>query len=227
MKNKNPHPWWRFKCNSAMNQVQLLAGNPRTGHMTSSYMASSQVTKTFTSITSHRTDIEPWASYIVFVYSRHIDWYAKWPTLVIHQVRSFDLMLSDELRSGHLTWPKIKFSNWLFGVTMHMVRYVSMVVSTTTSGNTMVFRVFSICLSSKVIRKNVDFTKKIVWPGLGRSKFDQRKIRVVTDKRAIRTIVQFSLANYILNVTGQRSNRRKRSRAGSYLKKYLPMVPWS
>ena len=39
-----------------MNQVQLLNGDPHLGHMTSS-----QVTKTFTPITSHRIEIEPWA----------------------------------------------------------------------------------------------------------------------------------------------------------------------
>ena len=46
---------WRFKCNSEINQVQLLAGHPITGHMTSS-----QVTKIFTSITPHRIGLQPW-----------------------------------------------------------------------------------------------------------------------------------------------------------------------
>ena len=52
---------WRFECNSAMNQVQLLASDPRTGRMTSSYMTSSQATKALTSITPRRKEVEPWA----------------------------------------------------------------------------------------------------------------------------------------------------------------------
>ena len=54
---------WRFKCNSALNPAQIPAVDPRIGHMTSSYMASSQFTETFTitSITPHRIEIEPWA----------------------------------------------------------------------------------------------------------------------------------------------------------------------
>ena len=44
----------RFNCDSAMNQAELLAaGGPRAGHMTS-YMTSSQLTETFTSVTPHR-----------------------------------------------------------------------------------------------------------------------------------------------------------------------------
>ena len=51
---------WRFKCNLAMNQAQLLAGDPRRGHMTSC-MASSHVMKTIPSITLHRIELETWA----------------------------------------------------------------------------------------------------------------------------------------------------------------------
>ena len=43
-----------------MNQVQLLANNPHTGHMASLYMAS-LVTKKNTQITPHRVEVEPWA----------------------------------------------------------------------------------------------------------------------------------------------------------------------
>ena len=53
-------------CNSAMNQVELLAGDPGTGYIMSSYTTSSQVTKTFPSITSQRIEIEPWVGFIVF-----------------------------------------------------------------------------------------------------------------------------------------------------------------
>ena len=44
-----------------MNQVEPLNGDLHTGHVTSSCMTSSQVTKTLTSITLHRIEIEPWA----------------------------------------------------------------------------------------------------------------------------------------------------------------------
>ena len=44
-----------------MNQVQLLASDPRTVHITSSYIASSKVTKTFAYITPRRIKVEPWA----------------------------------------------------------------------------------------------------------------------------------------------------------------------
>ena len=50
-----------IQMHTAMNQVQPLNGDLHTGHMTSSCMTSSQVTKTFTSITLHRIEIEPWA----------------------------------------------------------------------------------------------------------------------------------------------------------------------
>ena len=58
--DKTSYPW-RFKCNSAMDQVQLLAGDPRTGHMTSSYITTWQATKTLTSITPDRIELEPCA----------------------------------------------------------------------------------------------------------------------------------------------------------------------
>ena len=50
-----------IQMHTAMNQVQPLNGDLHTGHMTSSCMTSSQVTKTFTWITFHRIEIEPWA----------------------------------------------------------------------------------------------------------------------------------------------------------------------
>ena len=44
-----------------MNQVHLLTGDPRTGRLMSLWMTSSQVTKTFTSITLDRIELEPCA----------------------------------------------------------------------------------------------------------------------------------------------------------------------
>ena len=58
------------------------------------------------------------------------------------------------IRSGHLAWPKVKFSNWAFGVKIHMVRRVL------TREMRWSFAVFFIFLSSIVISKNVDLTKK-------------------------------------------------------------------
>ena len=75
------------------------------------------------------------------------------------------------IRSGHLTWPKVKFSNWPFGVKMYMFRCVL------TRGIRWCFAFFCIFLSSKVIRQKLDLPKKatfFVWPALGRSKFDLR-----------------------------------------------------
>ena len=46
---------------TAMNHEQPLNGDLHAGHMTSSYMMSSQVMKTFMSITLYRIEIEPWA----------------------------------------------------------------------------------------------------------------------------------------------------------------------
>ena len=58
--DKSSYPW-RFKCiDTTMHQVQLLSSDPRTGHMTSACMTSSQATKTWTSITPHRIEVEPW-----------------------------------------------------------------------------------------------------------------------------------------------------------------------
>ena len=56
-----------------MNQVQLLAGDPRTGYMVSSYMTPSQAMKTFTSITTYRIEVERGRGIIVLVSSKRID----------------------------------------------------------------------------------------------------------------------------------------------------------
>ena len=51
----------RSKCNSAINQEQLLAVEPLICFMTSSYMTPSQDTKTFTSLTPDRIVVKPCA----------------------------------------------------------------------------------------------------------------------------------------------------------------------
>ena len=58
------------------------------------------------------------------------------------------------IRSGHLTWSKVKFSNWPFGVKMHMFRCIL------TRGIRWCFAFFSIFLGSKVICKKNAFPKK-------------------------------------------------------------------
>ena len=147
-----------IQMHTAMNQIQPLSGDLCTGHMTSSCMTSSQVTKTFTSITPHRIEIEPWARcHCVFLVKTH-RMYAIWPTWDICQVRSF-------------AWLKVKFSNWPFEVKMHMFRCVL------TRGIRWCFAFFSFFLSSKVIRKKTWSSQKatfFVWPALGRSKCDLR-----------------------------------------------------
>ena len=50
-----------IQMDTSMIQAQPLNGDLHTGHMTSSCMTSLQVTKTFTSITLHRMEIEPLA----------------------------------------------------------------------------------------------------------------------------------------------------------------------
>ena len=62
------------------------------------------------------------------------------------------------IRSCNLTRPKVKFSNWPFRVKVHMLRCVSM------RGIRRCFVFFSIFLTSKVISRNVDLTKKKILP---------------------------------------------------------------
>ena len=66
--DESSYPRW-LKCNSAMSRVQLMASDPRTGHMTPSYMTSLQATKMFTSITLDRIELKPCAMchYVCFV----------------------------------------------------------------------------------------------------------------------------------------------------------------
>ena len=94
--------WW-FKCDSAMNQVELLAGGSHTGHITSSCMMSSQMIKMFASITPHRAESKLWLNY-------HCLCLATTHLLICN------LTYPDHSsgQSGHLTWPKFKFSNWPF-----------------------------------------------------------------------------------------------------------------
>ena len=57
------------------------------------------------------------------------------------------------IRSGHLTWPKVKISNWAFGVKMHMFRCVF------TTGIRWCFGVFSIYQVQKLFAKTLIFPK--------------------------------------------------------------------
>ena len=57
-------------------------------------------------------------------------------------------------RSGNLTWPKVKFSNWPFMVKIHMLWCIL------TRGIRWCFMFFSISLSSKVTCKKLDLPKK-------------------------------------------------------------------
>ena len=83
--------------NRSLNQVQLLAGDTRTVHMTSSYMISSQFTKTFTPINLDRIEFEPGARcHCVSCHDAAAD--------MLHELpRPF-------IRSGHLTKPQANFS---------------------------------------------------------------------------------------------------------------------
>ena len=84
-------------------------------------------------------------------------------------------LLGSFIRSGHLTWPRVKFSNWPFGVKMYIFRCVTKCICF--DGIRWCFVFFSIFLSSKVIRLKLDFPKKatfFVWPALKRSKYDPR-----------------------------------------------------
>ena len=77
---------WRLKYNAALNEVPLSNGEPRTGHMMSSYMTSSQDKKTFTSATFTEYRWSRGQGGTVFILSWRIDWHTTWPTWVIYQV---------------------------------------------------------------------------------------------------------------------------------------------
>ena len=82
---------WQFKCNYAMNQVELPAGDLRKGRMTPSHMTSSQVTKTtlinVDKIKNVRATCE--MSLRLSCHAASTDkWYATWPTWVAYRVRS-------------------------------------------------------------------------------------------------------------------------------------------
>ena len=127
---------------TTINRLQLLNGYPRTGHMASSCMTSSQVTKRFMSITPHRIEGEPRARcHCVFPVKMH------------RMLCNIDLPWSF-MRSGHSTWREVKFWNWPFGVKMHMCRFVL------TWGIRCCLTLFSIFLSLNVICKKVDLPKK-------------------------------------------------------------------
>ena len=102
-----------IQMHTAMNQVQLLNGYPRTGHMTPSCMTLSQVTKTFSSITPHGLEVEPWASC-------HCICLVKTHRSICH------MTYLGHLSGQVMPWPKVKISDWPFGVRMHMFRCVLM-----------------------------------------------------------------------------------------------------
>ena len=59
------------------------------------------------------------------------------------------------ITTGHLTWPKVKFSDWPIGVKMHMF------LGVLTPGMRWCFAFFLTILSSKAICKNVSFIQKL------------------------------------------------------------------
>ena len=130
-----------IQMHTAMNQVQLLNGDSRAGHMTLSCMTSSQVTKTFSSITPHRIEVETWARcHCVCLVKTH---------------RSICNMTYLGHLSGQVISPD---QGHIFKLTFRgQDAYVSMRLD---ERNTMVFRVFSIFLSLKVIRKKLYLPKK-------------------------------------------------------------------
>ena len=84
-----------------MNRVQLLAGD-RTGHMMSSCVTTSQITKILTSIIPHRIELESWGDV-----SLHLSCYDASSDM---QYVLYELPGSF-IKSGHLTSPGVKFSN--------------------------------------------------------------------------------------------------------------------
>ena len=117
-------------------------------HVTSSYMVSSQVAETFTSITPHRIELECGRSIIKNVLKKKC---LSWNDV------STDIQLDLPgylIRSGHLAWPKVRFWNWLFGVKLHTFQGVS------TRRLRRCFAFSLLFFSSKVIYKDVNFIKK-------------------------------------------------------------------
>ena len=98
-----------IQMHTPMNQVQPLNGDLHTGHMTSSCMTWSQVTKTFTSVTLHRIVIEPWAR-------------CHWICLVkTHPIICNTTYLGH--LSGQVIWPDLR-SNFQINLSGSRCKYV-------------------------------------------------------------------------------------------------------
>ena len=80
-------------------------------------------------------------------------------------------LLSSFIRSGHLTWPQVLFSNWPFWMKIQVI------LCDLTREMRWSFAFFSVFFSSKVNCVSVEFTKKqyvFAWSTLWRSKCDLR-----------------------------------------------------
>ena len=141
----------RLKCN-------CWTVTPHPGHMTSSSMMSSQVTKTFRSITSHRIEVEPWTRcHCVCLAKTHLLIF-NMTYLGHYHVRSFDLTKCQIF--------KLTFRRQDAYVSMRLYK-----------GNTMVFDVFLFLSQFKSYLQKTGFSPKssfFLWPALGRSKGDLR-----------------------------------------------------
>ena len=129
----------------AINQVQLLAGDPYRSYDVIIY----DVIAGHENIDVNKSPQNQGRAVSVFASSRSFEWYAIWPTWVIYQVRSFDL----------------KFLNWPFGVkTFVCCQVFSSVSMRLDERNTMVLRVFSLLfLVQKLFAKSLIFPKSNIF----------------------------------------------------------------
>ena len=169
-----------------MIQVQLLNDDLHTGHMTSS--CRHDVITGHESIYVHNSsqNLDKTMGEVLLCFTGHENIYVNDSSqnldttmgevllYLSFQDASNDLqfdLTGSFIRSGHLTWPKVKFSNWPFGINVYMFRCVL------TRGIRWFLTFFSLFLSSKVIRQILDLPQKatfLVWPALRRSKCDLR-----------------------------------------------------
>ena len=143
----------------AMNQLQLLAGDPRTGSLCIG-MTSSQVTKTFTSMTPHRIEIEPWSRY-------HCVCLVKTHRLTCN------MTYLDHL-SGQVIWPEL-WSN--FQIDFPGSKCIPMCRCTLKRGILLIFAFFFLSfLAQNLYAKSKIFQNSniFVWPTPGPVKCDLR-----------------------------------------------------
>ena len=130
---------WRFSCSLAVNQVQLLASDPRTGYRTLSCMTLRHLMKIYTPITSHTEELETWARCHCVVLWWRIDWYAS-----LHAWTLSGQVICPDLR--------LNFQNDLSGQNAN----VSIRLNAT---NTMGFRIFLFILLQSFLQKRWSYLK--------------------------------------------------------------------